>query len=97
MTGLRVDKWMWFARFCKTRGVAQRLIDGGEMLLNGQAVGKASLTVKPGDEIVFPWGRGRRRVQVLGLAERRGPALEARLLYQDLEPPPEPVDDEWLL
>jgi ribosome-associated heat shock protein Hsp15 len=84
MSGLRIDKWLWFARFCKSRSLAQELIDGGEVSLNGRPVGKAGTTVKPGDEVVFPIGRGWRRVSVLALGSRRGPAPEARLLYQDL-------------
>jgi ribosome-associated heat shock protein Hsp15 len=90
MNGLRIDKWLWFARFCKSRSLAQQLIEGGEVSLNGRPVGKPGMAIKPGDEVVFPLGRGWRRVAVLALGTRRGPAPEARLLYEELplvEPP----------
>ena len=94
MSGLRVDKWLWFARFCKTRGQAQRLIEEGLVTVNGKPVGKAS-AVLPGDEIILPvvvhraGGRGDgshgvRRLRVLALAERRGPASGARALYEEI-------------
>ncbi len=89
MESLRVDKWLWFARFCKSRSLAQQLLDSGEVRLNGRPVGKASAAVKPGDELIFPLGRGWRRVQVVSLGSRRGPASEARALYEDLPPPRE--------
>lgn len=84
MESLRLDKWLWFARFCKTRAVAQRLIEEGLVTINGRLADKPSFTVKPGDEVALPLGRELRRLRVLALAPRRGPATEARLLYQDL-------------
>jgi ribosome-associated heat shock protein Hsp15 len=89
-TGLRIDKWLWFARFCKTRSLAQHLLEGGEVRLNGRPVAKAGNVVKPGDEVVLPKGRGWLRVRVLAVGVRRGPAPEARLLYQEL--PAAPAD-----
>ena len=93
MTGLRVDKWLWFARFCKTRGQAQRLVAEGLVTVNGKLVEKSS-AVAPGDEIVLPLaprqggrgdgGQGIRRLRVLALAERRGSAEGARTLYEDV-------------
>ncbi len=93
MTGLRVDKWLWFARFCKTRGQAQRLVEDGLVTVNGKLVEKSS-AVAPGDEIVLPvvphlsgrgdGGHGVRRLRVVALAERRGPADVARALYVEL-------------
>ncbi len=85
---VRVDKWLWFARFCKTRSQAQRLIDEGMITINGRLVDKSS-AVAPGDEIVVPVAgaaemRGVRRLRVLALGERRGPAPEARTLYEEL-------------
>jgi len=87
MDGLRLDKWLWFARFLKSRHMAQGLIADGQVQLNGRPVTKASAAVKPGDEVIFPMGKGWRRVRVLALAERRGPAPEARTLYDLLAPP----------
>ena len=88
MKGLRVDKWLWFARFCKTRGQAQRLVDGGMVTVNGRLVERSS-AVAPGDEIVIPLDpagnrRGLRRLLVTALGERRGPATLARTLYEEL-------------
>jgi ribosome-associated heat shock protein Hsp15 len=96
MEGLRLDKWLWFARFCKSRSIAQGLIEGGEVRLNGRAVGKASASVKPGDEVIFPAGRSLRRVRVVALGERRGPAPEAQSLYDELPAPvAEPLFDPF--
>jgi len=93
MTGLRVDKWLWFARFCKTRGQAQRLVEDGLVTVNGKLVEKSS-AVAPGDEIILPLvhgrgghgdgGHGIRRLRVVALAERRGSADHARALYVEL-------------
>ena len=93
MTGLRIDKWLWFARFCKTRGQAQRLVEDGLVTVNGRLVEKSS-AVAPGDEIVLPLvhrqgGRGDgshgvRRLRVVALADRRGSADRARMLYEEL-------------
>jgi ribosome-associated heat shock protein Hsp15 len=88
---LRIDKWLWFARFFKTRSLAASVVDAGEVVLNGVVVVKASTGVRPGDDLVFPTGKRRRRVTVLALAERRGPAPEAQALYRE-EDPPSPED-----
>lgn len=84
-TGLRIDKWLWFARFCKSRSLAQNWIDQGEVKLNGQVIDKSNSLVKVGDRIEMPRGvRQRHEVEVLGLAEKRGGAPEAALLYRSL-------------
>jgi len=85
---LRIDKWLWFARFFKTRSLAASVIGAGEARLNGTVVTKTSAAVKPGDELVFPTGKRMRRVTVLAIGERRGPAPEAQSLYREEEPPP---------
>ena len=90
---LRLDKWLWFARFFKTRSLAASVIAAGEVRLNGAVAGKPAQGVRAGDELVFPTGKRRRRVVVLALGERRGPAPEARALYREEEPPP--PEDEW--
>ena len=87
MESLRLDKWLWFARFLKSRSQAQGLIEEGLVRLNGQPVVKVSAAVKPGDELVFFLRRRWRRVRVLALGERRGPAPEAQVLYEELPPP----------
>jgi ribosome-associated heat shock protein Hsp15 len=90
MSSLRIDKWLWFARFFKTRSLAASVIDGGEVRLNGVVVAKCSASVRAGDELVFPTGKRMRRVTVLALGERRGPAPEAQALYREESPPPPP-------
>ncbi len=84
---LRADKWLWYARFFKTRGLAAKLCNAGRLHVSGEAVSKAHHKVKAGDVLTFPQGRHVRVVKVLELGTRRGPAIEARLLYEDLKPP----------
>jgi len=92
--GLRLDKWLWFARLCKSRSLAQTLIDSGAVRVNGAPAGKASSALRPGDEVLVPQGRGWRRVRVVGLGERRGPASEAQCLYEELPAPALSPDGE---
>lgn len=84
---LRLDKWLWYARFFKSRSTASRVCAAGRLRIDGMIVNKAHHKVKLGDVLTFPQGRLIRVVKVLALATRRGPAPEARLLYEDLKPP----------
>ena len=84
---LRVDKWLWHARFFRSRSLAARLCDSGKVRLNRIHVSKASRTVRPGDVLTFPQGPYIRVIEVVALGQRRGPATEARALYEDLSPP----------
>jgi ribosome-associated heat shock protein Hsp15 len=84
---LRLDKWLWFARFVKTRSLATRLIVEGRMRVNGAPTQKAHYTVKVGDVLTFPLGPHIRVIKVAALGSRRGPAPEAQALYEDLDPP----------
>lgn len=84
---LRIDKFLWFARFFKTRGQAAAAIEAGEVQLNGQVVAKPAQAVRPGDDLVFPTGTRWRRIEVLALPERRGPAPEAQAAYREEEYP----------
>ena len=84
---LRLDKWLWFARFVKTRSLATRLIVEGRMRVNGAPTHKAHYTVKVGDVLTFPLGPHIRVIKVVALGSRRGPAPEAQTLYEDLDPP----------
>jgi ribosome-associated heat shock protein Hsp15 len=83
---LRLDKWLWFARFCKTRSLAQDLAESGQVKLNGQPVKKAAQTVKPGDELDLIQGPYRRFITVREMGTRRGPAPEAQQLYEERRP-----------
>jgi ribosome-associated heat shock protein Hsp15 len=85
MSSLRIDKWLWFARFCKSRSLAQNWIEAGEVRLNGAVIDKCNSPVKIGDRIEMPRGaRLRHEVEVLGLADKRGGAPEAQTLYRSL-------------
>ncbi|QCO15271.1 RNA-binding S4 domain-containing protein [Azospirillum brasilense] len=84
---LRIDKWLWFARFFKTRSLAAKLCNGGGVRVSGTVVGKAHYAVKPGDVLTFAQGRHIRVIKVIALGSRRGPAPEAQALYEDLAPP----------
>ena len=86
--GLRVDKWLWHARFFKSRSLATRHCAGGRMRINGNRVIRAHAVVRPGDILTFPKGPHIRVVQIAALGHRRGPAVEAADLYEDLAPPP---------
>ncbi|MGB3502971.1 MAG: RNA-binding S4 domain-containing protein [Mesorhizobium sp.] len=88
----RIDKWLFFARALKSRSLAQKLVASGAVRINGEKVDHASATVKPGDGVTI---RLERRVlvwRVLDPGTRRGPAEEARKLYEDLTPPDPPRD-----
>jgi ribosome-associated heat shock protein Hsp15 len=79
--GLRLDKWLWFARFTKSRADAQKLIERGQVTLNGKVVEKVSADVKVGDALAVVTGPIRHAVEVRALGARRGPASEAQTLY----------------
>ncbi len=82
---LRLDKWLWHARFFKTRSLAARLVGAGHVRVNGQRALKPAQTVGPGDVLTFAQGREVRVVRVVALGVRRGPAAEAQMLYSDIE------------
>lgn len=84
---IRLDKWLWHARFFKTRTLAAKVVAGGHVRVNSDKVSKPARKVGQGDTLTFPQGRDIRVVQVLELGERRGPASEAQQLYYDLSPP----------
>ena len=84
---LRLDKWLWFARFTKSRSLATKLVTDGKMRINGAPTRKAHYAVKVGDVLTFALGPHIRVIRIAALGVRRGPAPEARLLYEDLDPP----------
>ncbi len=83
---VRIDKWLWFARFGKTRAVAQKLIERGQVTINGAKARKAGASVRVGDRIAVVLGTVKRSVVVCDLGERRGPAEAARRLYKEAVP-----------
>jgi ribosome-associated heat shock protein Hsp15 len=78
---LRIDKWLWHARFCKTRSLAQQKAAQAQIRLNGQRVEKPSAAVRVGDVLTLPAGGKVISIKITGLGARRGPATEARALY----------------
>ena len=84
---LRIDKWLWQARFFKTRSLAAKVVQGGHCRINGQHVAKPAHMVGPGDVLTFPQARDVRVIRIEALGDRRGPAPEAQALYTDLSPP----------
>ena len=84
---LRIDKWLFFARFFKNRSLAATLCAAGKVRVNRQPIQKAHHAVRVGDVLTFPQGRHIRVIRVAVLGTRRGPAGEARTLYEDLVPP----------
>jgi len=87
---LRIDKWLWFARIVKTRTLAQRLAVSGRVRVNREKNDNAARPLKIGDVLTIALDSGVRVLRVAALATRRGPAPEARLLYEDLAPPEAP-------
>jgi ribosome-associated heat shock protein Hsp15 len=83
---IRLDKWLWHARFFKTRGLATKLVSGGHVHVNADKVSKPAFGLKVGDILSFPQGKTIRVVKVLTLSTRRGPATEAQALYEDRTP-----------
>lgn len=82
---IRIDKWLWQARFFKTRSLAAAVIVSGHLRLNGAKMSKPGHDVRPGDALTFPQGGHIRVVRVLAAGKRRGPAEEARTLYADID------------
>ncbi|HEX3863755.1 MAG TPA: RNA-binding S4 domain-containing protein [Stellaceae bacterium] len=82
-TRMRLDQWLWFARFAKSRSLAARLCAAGVVAINGREVSKANQAVRVGDLVVFPQGGLQRTVRVVALSVRRGPAAEAQTLYEE--------------
>jgi ribosome-associated heat shock protein Hsp15 len=81
---LRIDKWLWAARFFKTRTLAAEAVDGGKVHLNGNRA-KPAKEIRAGDRIELTIGEYRWEIFVRAVAARRGPAPEARLLYEETE------------
>ena len=81
---LRIDKWLWAARFYKTRSLAAQAVSGGKVQLNGTRV-KPARALKPGDELEIHKGGFEYQIRVVLLSARRGPAKEAKTLYEESE------------
>ncbi len=82
--GIRLDKWLWQARFFKSRSLASKLCAAGRVRVDGTVVAKAHYLVRVGNVLTFPQARDIRVVRIEALGTRRGPATEARLLYAEI-------------
>lgn len=90
VASLRLDKWLWFARKVKTRSKATRLVRDGKIRVNRDKISKASHTIRIGDVVTATISTRVLVLEVLQLGSRRGPAVDAELLYKDLTPAPIP-------
>ena len=88
----RIDKWLFFSRAVKSRSLAAKLAQMGRVRINGEKTNQAADSVKPGDVLTITLDRRILVYKVLLPGSRRGPADEARLLYEDLSPAPAPKD-----
>jgi ribosome-associated heat shock protein Hsp15 len=92
LQGQRIDKWLYFARVVKTRTLASKLAQSGKVRINRQKIGNAARRVRPGDVLTITM-RGRVVIlRVTAIGVRRGPAVEAAQLFEDLSPPAEVMD-----
>ncbi len=80
--GLRIDKWLWYARFFRTRSLAQAAVEGGHVQVNDDRV-KASRSVRIADRLRIQRDQERFEIEVIGIPARRGPATEARTHYRE--------------
>lgn len=89
----RIDRWLFFARVVKSRSLAAKVAMAGRVRINRDKASQASDMVKPGDVLTITLDRRILVYKVLDAGKRRGPAEEARTLYEDLSPPPAPKDE----
>ncbi len=87
---IRLDKWLWQARFFKSRSLAAGVVSAGKVRVNSQPVSKPSRAVGTDDVLTFPKEDDVKVVRILACGVRRGPAPEAQALYEDLSPEPAP-------
>jgi len=82
----RIDKWLFFSRAVKSRSLAAKLVEAGGVRINREKAAQSSDSVKLGDVLTITLERRILVYRVLSLGERRGPASEAQLMYEDLSP-----------
>ena len=80
---VRIDLWLWYAHFFRSRSLAARAVKGSRMRLNRQVIRKVSQSLRVGDVLTIPYNGDIRVIEVAALGDRRGPAAEARALYRD--------------
>jgi len=84
---IRLDKWLWYARFFKTRSLATKLISSGKLRINGEVTSKPHRQAQIGQVLTFAQGPYIRLIRIDDIGKCRGPAAEAATLYTDLDPP----------
>ncbi|PXW69192.1 heat shock protein Hsp15 [Loktanella sp. PT4BL] len=87
---IRLDKWLWHARFFKSRSLAAGVVTAGKVRVDSQPVSKPARAIGPGNVLTFVQAQETKVVRVVACGERRGPAPEAHALYEDLTPAPKP-------
>jgi len=87
---IRLDKWLWHARFLKSRSLATAFVSSGKVRVDSTPVSKPARLVGDGDVLTFAIGEAVKVVRITAIGTRRGPAPEAQALYEDLSPPPAP-------
>lgn len=93
----RIDKWLFFARVVKSRSLAAKLVQSGGVRVNAVKIDQPAVLVKPGDGLTISLERKVLVYRVLAEGVRRGPAEEARTLYEDLTPPPAPKEERLVV
>lgn len=88
----RIDKWLWHARFVKTRSLAQKLVTSGKVRVDSEKITNAARKVSASNVLTITLERDVRIIEITGIPKRRGPYIEAQIYYTDLTPPKE-IDD----
>ena len=83
----RIDKWLWHARFFKTRSLAQKQVVTGKIRVNREKISSPSRKILIGNVLTITRERDIKIIEVLGIADKRGPYSQAQLLYNDMSPP----------
>lgn len=83
----RIDKWLWHARFFKTRSIAQKQVTTGKVRVDSEKISSPSRKVLPGNILTITMSRDIKIIEIVGIADKRGPYIQAQLLYNDLTPP----------
>ena len=96
-TSVRLDKWLWYARFFKTRSLATKVILSSKLRINGEVTSKPHRQAQIGQVLTFAQGSHIRVIRIDDIGNRRGPAAEAKLLYTDLDPPEARKTDKEVL
>ena len=84
---IRIDKWLWYARFFKSRTLAAKIVSTKPIRVNSNLISKPHALVRPGDVLTFPKEEHIRVIKIISVGIRRGSATEAQSLYKDLSPP----------